>query len=171
MANSKVQLADGTVLMDLTGDTVSPETLVQGATAHDAAGNAITGTSMNIESFFALSGAEQKTAIYTNGQGTWTTSWKALGSAFTYRVREGTTYVNRAVKRAFGYIQMSTSSEADTFFTLTKMEEEQQISLGSSTYAYARLHDTGTGLELQVKRSKSGSVSCIAIFIVIYERT
>lgn len=44
MANSKVQLADGTVLMDLTGDTVSPETLVQGATAHDAAGNPITGT-------------------------------------------------------------------------------------------------------------------------------
>lgn len=43
MANSKVQLADGTVLMDLTEDTVTPETLAEGTTAHDAAGNLIVG--------------------------------------------------------------------------------------------------------------------------------
>ena len=38
MANNKVQL-------DLTGDTVTPETLAAGVTAHDAAGNPIVGTS------------------------------------------------------------------------------------------------------------------------------
>lgn len=44
MANNKVQLSDGTVLLDLTGDTVTPETLLSGVTAHDAAGNRIVGT-------------------------------------------------------------------------------------------------------------------------------
>ena len=43
MANNKVQLSDGTVLLDLTGDTVTPETLLSGVTAHDAAGERING--------------------------------------------------------------------------------------------------------------------------------
>ena len=43
MANNKVQLRDGTVLLDLTGDTVTPDTLLSGVTAHDAAGNRING--------------------------------------------------------------------------------------------------------------------------------
>ena len=44
MANNKVQLSDGTVLLDLTGDTVTPETLLSGVIAHNAAGNRIVGT-------------------------------------------------------------------------------------------------------------------------------
>lgn len=44
MANNKVQLSDGTVLLDLTGDTVTPQTLLSGVTAHDAAGKRIVGT-------------------------------------------------------------------------------------------------------------------------------
>ena len=43
MANNKVQLSDGTVLLDLTGDTVTPETLLSGVTAHNAAGERISG--------------------------------------------------------------------------------------------------------------------------------
>lgn len=43
MANNKVQLSDGTVLLDLTGDTVTPENLLSGVTAHDAAGERING--------------------------------------------------------------------------------------------------------------------------------
>lgn len=43
MANNKVQLSDGTVLLDLTGDTVTPDTLLSGVTAHDAAGEPIVG--------------------------------------------------------------------------------------------------------------------------------
>lgn len=44
MANSKIQLADGTVLLDLTSDTVAPDVLVTGYTAHNSAGEPITGT-------------------------------------------------------------------------------------------------------------------------------
>lgn len=44
MANNKVQLADGTVLVDLTEDTVTPQTMLSGATAHDKSGTQITGT-------------------------------------------------------------------------------------------------------------------------------
>lgn len=41
---SKV-IFDGQVLMDLTGDTVTPDKLAQGTTAHDKSGTPITGTS------------------------------------------------------------------------------------------------------------------------------
>lgn len=44
MANNKVQLADGTVLLDLTGDTVTAGDMLQGITAHDKSGRQITGT-------------------------------------------------------------------------------------------------------------------------------
>lgn len=43
MANSKVQLSDGTVLLDLTGDTVAPDKLLDGVTAHDKSGALIVG--------------------------------------------------------------------------------------------------------------------------------
>ena len=33
----------GETLVDLTGDTVTPDTLAKGATAHDASGNEVTG--------------------------------------------------------------------------------------------------------------------------------
>lgn len=53
MANNKVQLSDGTVLLDLTGDTVTSETLMSGVTAHNAAGEQIVGvaTAGGITSF------------------------------------------------------------------------------------------------------------------------
>lgn len=47
MANeyvSKVVLSNGTTLMDITGDTVSAETLLTGVTAHDKSGAPITGS-------------------------------------------------------------------------------------------------------------------------------
>lgn len=44
MANNKVQLANGLVLIDLTSDTVEPSKLLEGFTAHDCSGAAITGT-------------------------------------------------------------------------------------------------------------------------------
>lgn len=43
--NNKVVLADGTVIIDLTGDTITPSDLASGVTAHDMSGAAITGTS------------------------------------------------------------------------------------------------------------------------------
>ena len=43
MANSKVQLSDGTVLLDLTSDTVAADKMLSGYTAHDKSGAKITG--------------------------------------------------------------------------------------------------------------------------------
>ena len=43
MAINKVQLADGTVLMDITDDTVTVNSLLLGSTAHGANGESITG--------------------------------------------------------------------------------------------------------------------------------
>lgn len=44
MAVNKVELANGEVLVDLTNDSVTPNTLVKGTTAHDKSGNLIEGT-------------------------------------------------------------------------------------------------------------------------------
>lgn len=44
MANSKIVLGNGEVLMDLTADTVKKDKLLKGYTAHDATGEPITGT-------------------------------------------------------------------------------------------------------------------------------
>lgn len=41
---NKVELADGTTVMDITSSTVTPETLLVGETAFDASGAPITGT-------------------------------------------------------------------------------------------------------------------------------
>lgn len=43
--NSKIVLSSGEVLIDLTGDTVTPATLAKGIKAHDKSGATITGTS------------------------------------------------------------------------------------------------------------------------------
>ena len=42
--NNKVVLSDGTVLIDLTSDTVTENKILSGYTAHDASGEMITGT-------------------------------------------------------------------------------------------------------------------------------
>lgn len=47
MANAnvnKVALSNGTVLIDLTGDTVTASSMLSGITAHDKSGTKITGT-------------------------------------------------------------------------------------------------------------------------------
>lgn len=46
--NNKIQLSDGTVLIDLTNDTVEADKLLEGFTAHDASGEAITGTMFQV---------------------------------------------------------------------------------------------------------------------------
>lgn len=48
MANNKVELADGTVLIDLTSDTVTADKIVEGYTGHDASGTSVIGTCINI---------------------------------------------------------------------------------------------------------------------------
>ena len=47
MAANKIVLATGEVPIDLTSDTVTPEKLAKGVTAHDKSGEIITGTNTN----------------------------------------------------------------------------------------------------------------------------
>ena len=69
MPISKV-IYDGTSLIDLTADTVTPDTLTTGVTAHDASGQAITGTfdpsvyvqKTDVEAF-AITASELETAF------------------------------------------------------------------------------------------------------------
>lgn len=44
MANNKVKLSDGTVLLDLTADTVTADAVIAGRSLHLASGEAVTGT-------------------------------------------------------------------------------------------------------------------------------
>lgn len=49
MAVNKIELASGEVLIDLTNDSVTSETLAEGVTAHGADGEPIVGTMRNVE--------------------------------------------------------------------------------------------------------------------------
>lgn len=55
MAVNKVEI-NGEVKLDLTQDTVTPETLLQGATAHNAAGEEITGSMGAVKTYTATIG-------------------------------------------------------------------------------------------------------------------
>ena len=70
MANNKVQLADGTTLIDLTEDTVTPETMILGTTAHAANGETITGV-------VELANAGTNTPLVDSGEG-------SVGTATAY---------------------------------------------------------------------------------------
>lgn len=72
MANNKVVLSDGTTIMDLTGDTVTPESLEEGFTAHDKSGSAIVGTNRTPEATDAVSGTVKTNSaqsVYLNEDG------------------------------------------------------------------------------------------------------
>lgn len=84
MANNRIELSDGTILMDLTEDTVTKETLVKGYTAHDSAGNKIKGSFDPDSKYLPLTGG--KLAGNLEGKyiaGTWlrTTEATDLGHA------------------------------------------------------------------------------------------
>ena len=55
MANNKVTLSTGEVLIDLTSDTVTASNLLAGETAHDRSGNPVTGT-VNLNDYVLKSG-------------------------------------------------------------------------------------------------------------------
>lgn len=55
---NKVQMADGTVLMDLTNDTITSEHMLAGTTAHLSSGASATGTIPTYNGDFAVTGNE-----------------------------------------------------------------------------------------------------------------
>lgn len=70
MANNKVQLADGTVLIDLTGDNVQPGNVEEGITFHDASGTQRSGTlqrGAQVASGSVKLGTNERTVTVTPG--------------------------------------------------------------------------------------------------------
>ena len=66
MAVNKVEYG-GRTLIDLTGDTVTPETLVQGATAHNAAGEMIEGKNLGSSGDMLKSDYDPESAVQEAG--------------------------------------------------------------------------------------------------------
>ena len=69
---NKVALANGTVLIDLTSDTVKAESVLAGVTAHDKSGAKITGTlfanfqdSMELTDSITVSTVKAQATIHT----------------------------------------------------------------------------------------------------------
>ena len=105
--NNKVQLADGTVLIDLTSDTVTAADILSGVTAHDATGASITGSlsAMTLaEIYAAVQAGWGKTAYlemvpyvydYKKGyidSGTWKYQDPTNTYVDVYRVKANNTY-------------------------------------------------------------------------------
>lgn len=65
MANNKVKLSDGTVLIDLTNDTVDASKLKVGETAHDKSGEIIEGQ-LSFVNVYSGSG-EPSSSLGSNG--------------------------------------------------------------------------------------------------------
>lgn len=149
MANNKVQLSDGTVLLDLTGDTVTPETLLSGVTAHNAAGEPIVGTAVGIKlTGIAITKAPVKTA-YNAGE-----TFDAAGMVVTATYSNGARLDNPAYTVApSGALPAGTTAVTITYSEggVTKTAE-QAISVvsvhiygaiwsGTATTAWSRTDD------------------------------
>ena len=63
MGNSKVELSDGRVLMDLTGDTVTAASLASGVTAHGANGEPVVGTAMVVDGEYVSAGESEAASM------------------------------------------------------------------------------------------------------------
>lgn len=76
-------VVDGVTRLDLTGDSVTPQTLLAGATAHNAAGEQIEGTYLGSDLSLGITGATvgqiaKITAVDTDGK---PTAWEAVDMA------------------------------------------------------------------------------------------
>lgn len=134
MANNKVQLADGTVLIDLTGDTVTPDTLASGATAHNRSGEQIVGTfTPNVNTGTAT----DITGIL-----------KGNGSTVEAAV-EGTDYA----PAYSGYITLTAAT------TLNSTHYGKCIMVNSSGAITVTLPTGATGIEIEIVNIGAGTVT------------
>lgn len=99
---NKVQLSDGTVLIDISGDTVTAGKMLSGTTAHNAAGAQITGTMYGVGSIWCTD--QNVTPQSVLGFGTWEKireSWfthKEM-SRYTHRELAQDTYGHRKFRK------------------------------------------------------------------------
>ena len=106
---NKVVLVDGTVLMDISGDTVSANKMLYGYTAHDKSGAQVTGSIQDMTG---------QTVTPTRSQQTIATSGKHMTGAIVVAAIPNTYYTaEEALELLFpvGSIYISTSSTAPSF--------------------------------------------------------
>ena len=96
MAVNKVDINGATVL-DLTGDSVTPETLLQGATAHDASGAAITGTMVRGTKLKIIVSVASG-AVVTATKGSLSISGTSVNNSCTLTVPEAGTWSVKATR-------------------------------------------------------------------------
>lgn len=136
MAVSKIKLATGDVLIDLTADTVTSETLAEGVTAHGADGELIVGTMKATEDLNAVL-AEQESLIAelketlvgkTTGEG------DSPGAEVQWLTREVTEYSNQTLTHLGPYalsgtqvtslhLPALTTISAYSFYNCTTLED------------------------------------------------
>lgn len=139
MANqyvNKVELADGTTLIDISSDTVTAGSMVSGTTAHDASGAAITGT-ITTQPGYALTLTEKTTyasvdapAGYYPSGGSYTLNY-STSAGTSAGITPNTGVVDYGVTVAKGYLAsnksfsgtLQLSTVAGTTITPTRSEQ------------------------------------------------
>lgn len=127
MANNKVQLADGTVLIDLTGDNVQPENVDEGITFHDASGTQRSGTLQR-----GAQVASGKVVLPGSGTSfTITPGFKVKKLCIGTSVRNGSgLYVNGTIDTTTeGGIKGVSSTEVKTTVTFTSYLHRDKVNI------------------------------------------
>lgn len=140
MGNSKINFGDET-LIDLTEDTVTPEALLAGVTAHNAAGDPIEGT---------LVPGDMKTAVYDptgKAQDIFAYADAQAGAAM-----DKATAAASAASRAFS-VARSAQGTADEALSKAERAADDAISASQDAYqaqqmASAKLDKTGDGSDV-----------------------
>ncbi|MDY3821945.1 MAG: hypothetical protein SOZ82_02350 [Eubacteriales bacterium] len=142
MANNKV-VYDGATLIDLTSDTVTPETLLTGATAHDASGVQITGT--------ASANANENTPTDING------ILKGDGTKLK-KAAPGTDYATPVVDNV---VTASASAWSDNTITLsvTGVKADSKLEIGLSDTATDDQYAAATAAQIRATGSGDGTVT------------
>jgi hypothetical protein len=143
MANNKV-IYDGTTLIDLTSDTVTPDTLLTGATAHDASGAQITGTA---------TGGGDLSDITTNITGL----LKGAGGKVT-QAEGGTDYAAPATDTV---VTASASAWSNNTITLsvTGVMADSKLEIGLSDTATDEQYAAATAAQIRATGSGNGTVT------------
>jgi hypothetical protein len=136
MAVSKIELATGDVLIDLTTDTVTPETLAEGITAHGANGELIVGTMKATEDLNAVLVEQESliTELKETLQGKTTGGDDSPGTEVQWLTREVTEYSNQTLTHLGSYalsgtqvtslnLPALTTISAYSFYNCTTLED------------------------------------------------
>lgn len=166
MANNKVQLSDGTVLLDLTGDTVTPETLMAGVIAHNAAGERIVGTVVGIKlTGIAITTPPTKTA-YKAGEtfdpagmvvtATYSNGAKLTSPSYTFSPAGALTADDTAI--TITYTEGGVTKTATQAITVTRTVLAIPVQSGSLTYTGSEQSPTWSSYD-STKMTLGGATS------------